>query len=148
MTSMATADIREILVAFCLHSMDVEDGRLYPYPGIAIEPARLGEKPKTELYSFDLHPASVMKWFVEACVSGKFEQVGYAIDRHTKPGQGTKHDSLITVACWVDKSLHIGVIDFNVSPRIIEPVNWENSCWNKLVRKELGQFIDMRELEG
>ncbi len=120
----------ETMVRIALES---DPTRLYPYPGIVVD-----HKSKAgNVLAFDIHPISVYKWFWSELLKDRNAEVAFALDRHAKPGQQTKHDSIVTMICWVKGVIHIGMIDYNVEPFVIEDTDWSHPVWLNLVAKEL-----------
>ncbi len=76
----------------------------------------------------------------------EFKEVVFAVDRFTKPGQGTKYDDVLTVFWWYgpyeqNYGFRFGVINYKkTEPVIIEPIDWNNEFWNDILLKIVNEY--------
>jgi hypothetical protein len=101
----------------------------------------------------DLPPEQAYRYFW-SIVSGANSDIAdpqyvcLGLDRTTRPGQGTEFADVLTCAVWWNdpavnwgKSLKVGVVNYQVEPRIVRAWDWENAFWNDAVRRELRQTV-------
>ena len=89
----------------------------------------------------------------------EYKEVVFAVDRFTKPGQGTKYDDVLTVFWWYgpheeNYGFRFGVINYKkTEPVVIEPIDWNNVFWNDIMLKIVHEYCEntikrvMEELE-
>jgi len=74
---------------------------------------------------------------------GESEEVVVGIDMETRPNQGTKYADALVLAHWKrdpskkltdPECLSVGVINYQNEPRVVEPIDWDNSHWDHWVR--------------
>lgn len=70
----------------------------------------------------------------------------FALDRFTKPGQGTKYSDVLAGHHFTGPALDLRrenfrpfVIEYRPSPKLVEPICWDNQFWNGALRHELQQ---------
>lgn len=66
------------------------------------------------------------------------KEIIFAFDRFTKPGQGTTLGDLVAGHHFVaGKPSRPFIIEYQHDPRIVQPIDWENSFWNDGLADEL-----------
>jgi hypothetical protein len=76
------------------------------------------------------------------------KEIVFAIDRFTKPGQGTKYDDVLTIYWWygpheAHAGWRFGVVNYKQGdPPIIEPIDWDNEFWNDIMWRGMKSRID------
>ena len=74
---------------------------------------------------------------------GTSKEVVYGLDMSTRPDQGTRYADALVLAHWTKlpgkplsdpECLKVGVINYQDEPRIVDPIDWENSHWDQWVR--------------
>lgn len=80
------------------------------------------------------------------------KEIVFALDRFTKPGQGTKYNDVLTIYWWYGPhdenfGFRFGVVNYKTKPDVlIEPIDWENESWNGMMLKEIEQqYAQMSE---
>jgi hypothetical protein len=88
-----------------------------------------------------LEPEQAYEVFLSMVVREEAAEAVFALDRFTKPGQGTKYDDVLA-GHYFDRSLGKNpwrpfVIEYRKDPRHFEPVDWDNIYWNDALIKEI-----------
>ncbi|WP_010185985.1 hypothetical protein [Sphingomonas sp. PAMC 26605] len=66
------------------------------------------------------------------------KEIIFAIDRFTKPGQGTTLGDLVAGHHFVrDQSSRPFIVEYRHDPRIVQPIDWGNLFWNSALTLEL-----------
>jgi hypothetical protein len=76
----------------------------------------------------------------------KIKEVVFAIDRMTKPSQGTKYDDVLSIFWWYGPheypGFRYGVVNYQIDPLIIEPIDWNNEFWTGAMTRETMSYIE------
>jgi hypothetical protein len=65
-------------------------------------------------------------------------EIIFAFDRFTKPGQGTTLGDLVAGHHFVaGQPSRPFIVEYQHNPRIVQPIDWENSFWNNALAGEL-----------
>jgi hypothetical protein len=88
-----------------------------------------------------LEPNQAYEVFLSMVVKEEATEAVFALDRFTKPGQGTKYDDVLA-GHYFDRSLAKSpwrpfVIEYRKDPRHFEPVDYDNIYWNAALIREL-----------
>jgi hypothetical protein len=88
-----------------------------------------------------LEPEQAYEVFLSMVVEEKAAEAVFALDRFTKPGQGTKYNDVLA-GHYFDRSLGKSpwrpfVIEYQTEPRHFDPVDWDNTFWNTSLIREL-----------
>ena len=134
--SMETA-MREPLIETYFHAIEraIDEKGVYPHQGLL----RKGEG--LEVHALALDFPELVRHFWDQL--GESDEVIYGVDMTTRPGQGTRYADALVVVHWTrdrDKKLadlscvKVGVINYQHEPRIVDPIDWDNSYWDGWVR--------------
>lgn len=61
----------------------------------------------------------------------------FALDRFTKPGQGTTLGDVMAGHHLTRAGTRPFIIEYQHDPRIVKPICWDNPFWNAVLAKEL-----------
>lgn len=114
---------------------------IYPFPGMSL--SQDGQMEFAMITDADL----CFRWFWEQTTKPETTEAIFGIDRTTRPGQGTEFGDVLTCIQWkrkteVDDSweYRVGVINYQVDPRIVRPWDWDNEFWRSRMLQELKGF--------
>ena len=74
----------------------------------------------------------------------KASELIYSLDRSARDNQGTELGDLVAGCYWKDGEWTPFIIEYQNEPRIVKPMNWDNTWWNESLRKELTHFKQQR----
>lgn len=98
----------------------------------------LDDDGKIGVYALDLTPAQIYTMMLREWVRQKPRELIFALDRFARPGQGTTLGDLVAGHHFVaGEPSRPFVIEYQHSPRIVRPIDWDNACWNEMLRREL-----------
>jgi len=142
----------EAFEQFCAGA--VEEKGIYPFPMVAIT-----NDGTMEMSALALAPMEAIEQFMRKIVKREVKAIIIGLDRTTRPGQGTEFADVLTCALWEAQKdefgpgewrewIKIGVINYQVEPRIVRPMDWENEYWDKTVKAELANLTLKRRSTG
>lgn len=73
----------------------------------------------------------------------KQKQLIYTLDRWCEKGQGTTLKDCLAGAFYNGRFWLPFVIEYQNEPRIVKPINWNNSFWNEKIREELKSWQEV-----
>lgn len=92
------------------------------------------------MIALDLEPAQAYEVMLAMIVTERATEAVFALDRFTKPGQGTKYDDVLAGQYFVRSSgegtWRTFVIEYRKEPRHFEPVDYDNEFWNATLTRE------------
>jgi hypothetical protein len=125
-----------------MSALAIDDNGIYPHNGMVVD-----KDDKLCLCALDLKPAEVFQWLWQQVTVESAKEVIFGLDRSTKPGQGTEFDDVLTCCHWREdladkwnRAYRIGVINYQIEPRIVRPIDWDNEFWKKQMGAEVRQF--------
>lgn len=112
-----------------------EDG-IFPHPLLAVsrdDTAMIG--------ALAVPPADVYASIVMMLVKEDPKELIFGMDRYVKPEQGNPFKDCLG-GCYYNGTLWKPfIIDYQHEPRIVNPIRWDNECWNvRLTHELLGVF--------
>jgi hypothetical protein len=108
-----------------------EDGMTMPYGLIKDSSGGL------VVMAMDLEPAQVYLAMFAKAAEAKATEAIFGLDRYTKPGQGTKYADVIAGHYFDGDQWHPFIIEYRPTPRIVEPIDWNNEFWNQALSREM-----------
>lgn len=125
----------------------IDNKGIHPAPMVV-----LLDEDRWELQALDLDFDQILQHFCTRIIDSEVAAAIVGIDRTTRPGQGTEFADVLTCILYerADSSIlevrvrdqfRYGVINYQHKPRIVRPIDWDNSFWNEQLRRELFQFI-------
>jgi len=114
----------------------IDEEGVYPHQGMARK-----QDGKLEVLALAVDVPTLIKTFWNKL--GDSEEVIFGLDMTTRPDQGTRYADALVLAHWrkdpskelADPScLRVGVINYQHEPRIVDPIDWDNSHWDHWVR--------------
>lgn len=95
--------------------------------------------------ALDLTPDQTYRVVLGEVAKGAREAI-FALDRFTKPGQGTKYADVLAghhfILADTESAIEMFrpfVIEYRHNPRVVEPIDWDNAFWNGVLKRELLQ---------
>lgn len=131
----------DILKEFCDYAARAIDGEgIYPFPGFCMMPDG-----KLEIAALAIGPDGCFQWFWEKVANECAAECIFGLDRETRDGQGTEFGDVLTCVYWKDgldgkpwnTSFRIAVLNYQHSPRIVRPLDWDNTFWKKQMHAEV-----------
>lgn len=92
---------------------------------------------KLTVLAMDLEPDQVYHAVLAACVRSSAVEAIFALDRFAKSGQGTRLNDLLGGHYFDGTSWMPFIIEYQVKPRLLAPIDWINSFWNQALRAEM-----------
>lgn len=88
-----------------------------------------------------LEPDEAYAAMLSMVIVEQAEEAVFALDRFTKPGQGTKYGDVLA-GQYFKRDLGAFpwrpfIIEYQIEPRTFEPVDYNNSFWNEALSTEL-----------
>jgi hypothetical protein len=120
----------------------IDSDGVYPHQGLVLK-----KGDKLEMHSLAVNVPELVAHFWNQL--GDAEEVIYGIDMSTRPGQGTRYADALVIAHWTSSPgkdladpscLRVGVINYQNEPRIVDPIDWNNSHWDHWVRSVFPQY--------
>lgn len=118
----------------------IDESGVYPHQAIAV---RDDGSMQMMALDVDIHTWSRLFW---ENVQGPNTAVIFGLDMRTMPDQGTEFADALVFVHWQrdpDKKLadpscfRTGVINYQNEPRIVRPIDWDNSHWQHWMRSWL-----------
>jgi len=86
-------------------------------------------------------PEASVRYFWDLITKGATEVI-FGLDHYTKPGQGTEFADVVSVIHWkgilgptFQSQRRIGVINYQHSPRVVRPIDWNNRHWTVVMTR-------------
>lgn len=120
----------------------IDEKGVYPHQGLVLK-----KDNKLEMHALIVGVPELVAHFWNQL--GDSEEVIYGIDMTTRPDQGTRYADALVLAHWTrdpskkltDPScLRVGVINYQHEPRIVDPIDWDNSHWDHWVRSVFPKY--------
>lgn len=115
----------------------IDSSGVYPFPGIAV--MRDGGIEFAAITDAGL----CFDWFRKQLANPDCGEAIFGIDRTTRDGQGTKFDDVLTCCHWQRSDsggARIGVINYQIEPRIVRPFDWKNVFWTERMLAEVNCY--------
>lgn len=132
---------------FSAVEVHIDDEGVYPFPAMSCDSDGRIE------FAMITDAELCFKWFWEKTTKPETVEALFGLDRTTKEGQGTEFDDVLTCLHWkrpneVDDSseYRVGVINYQVDPRIVRPWDWDNEFWRTRMLAELKAFCPVVRL--
>lgn len=97
-----------------------------------------------------VEPDQAYEVMLSMIVTEQAEEAVFALDRFTKPDQGTKYDDVLAGQYFVrgdgEGTWRSFVIEYRKEPRQFEPVDYDNIFWNEVLTRE--RLATMRHMVG
>jgi hypothetical protein len=88
-----------------------------------------------------LEPEEAYTAMLQMIVTEEAEEAVFALDRFTKPGQGTKYADLLAGHYYErnrgEMQWRPFIIEYQIEPRVFEPVDYTNQFWTAALTIEL-----------
>jgi hypothetical protein len=81
-------------------------------------------------------PHQAMTYIAAMYLRDRPRELIYALDRFTKPGQGTTLRDCLAGGWLPPAGYQPFVIEYQHEPRIVKPIAWENEFWNAAILYE------------
>lgn len=121
-----------------LLSDSINEEGVYPHPAIIRD-----ANGHTTMLSLDLTASEAMKVFITQIHKLGGVEAILAMDRYTKPGQGTKYNDLMAgwyynaeSALSYQDRLQTFIIEYQHEPRIVDPYVWDNPFWTPILKEQ------------
>lgn len=71
----------------------------------------------------------------------KPRELVFGLDRYSKPEQGTTLADCLSVQHWDGQRWHLGIMEYQHAPRVVKPIDFENTFWRDRLLGEMRQFF-------
>lgn len=91
------------------------------------------------VYALDLTPAQAYAIMLGEWTKRRPSEMIFALDRFTKPGQGTTLGDLVAgfyCPSQTEKPRPF-IIEYQHAPRLVKPIQWDNLFWNGALMSEM-----------
>ena len=91
------------------------------------------------LYALDLTPPQAYAMMLGEWTKRRPAEMIFALDRFTKPGQGTTLGDLVAGFYCPSQSAapRPFILEYQHEPRIVKPIEWDNLFWNAALHSEI-----------
>lgn len=90
------------------------------------------------MHALDLPPPQAWQYILRLLVVDQQpREMIFALDRYTRPGQGTTLGDLMAGVYFIGPKPRPFVIEYQHDPRIVKPICWDNAFWNAALAREV-----------
>ena len=121
----------------------IDEGGVYPHQAVL-----RGTDGGLRICALAVNVPELIKHFWNTV--GSVEEAIYGIDMTTRSGQGTHYADALVLAHWTrapgrnltdPDCLKVGVINYQNTPRLVDPIDWHNSHWDHWVRAVFPSYL-------
>jgi hypothetical protein len=139
---MPETDLLKAFHGYLSSAMDDNGFEISPGLGIDAEGG-------LSMYALALPPTDAYRMMISTWRSKKHHALIFALDRYALPDQGTVLNDLLAGWYFTADDARPFIVQYQVEPREIMPIDWSNGHWNAALGRELVSAAgrDMRDLQ-
>ena len=108
----------------------------------------IGTDGRMTVLALAVPPAEAYKVVLATMQEVGVNEAIFALDRFTKPGQGTTLRDVMAGHYLAEGTARPFIVEYQHAPRIVKPIDWHNTFWNRALMGELRQVIGSVLLES